>query len=108
MVSPRHDEPQYGGGKPMPPMEVWRALSPYQATRLPTIVTHSEERIWRFYAGLSDYPHYDAYRVMAPSPDTRSKYERWGGQTICWGAPLEPIGEMTRSLRELNRPRPIA
>ncbi len=101
-------EPQYGGGRPVPPMEVWRAFAPYQATRLPTSVTHSEERVWRFYAGLSDYPHYDAYRVTAPSPDAWSKYDRWGGQTISWGAPLETIGEMTRSLRELNRPRPIA
>jgi hypothetical protein len=101
-------EPQYGGGRPVPPMEVWRALAPYQATRLPTSVTHSEERVWRFYAGLVDYPHYDAYRVTAPSPDTWSKYDRWDGRVIRWGAPLETIGDMTRSLRELNRPRPIA
>jgi hypothetical protein len=71
-------------------------------------VTHSEERVWRFYAGISDYPHYDAYRVTAPSPDAWAKYDRWSGQTIRWGAPLETIGDMTRSLRELNRPRPIA
>jgi hypothetical protein len=101
-------EPQYGGGRPVPPMEVWRALSPYAATRLPTSVTHSEERIWRAYAGLSDYPHYDAYRVTAPSPDAWSKYDRWGGQTLRWGAPLETLGDMTISLRELNRPAPIA
>ena len=101
-------EPQYGGGRPVPPQEVWQKLAPYQPTRLPTTVTHSEERIWRFYAGLSDYPHYDAYRVSAPSPDAWLKYDRWGGQSIRWGAPLETIGDMTRSLRELNRPRPIA
>ncbi len=101
-------EPQFGGGKPVPPMEVWRAFVPYRASRLPTSVTHSEERIWRFYAGLSDYPHYDAYRVTAPSPDAWSKYDRWGGERIRWGAPLETIGTMTRSLRDLNRPRPIA
>lgn len=101
-------EPQYGGGRPVPPMEVWRALAPYAATRLPTTVTHSEERIWRDYAGLSDYPHYDAYRVSAPAADLWSRYDRWGGQTIRWGAPLETIGDLTISLRELNRPRPIA
>jgi hypothetical protein len=101
-------EPQYGGGRPVPPMEVWQKLAPYAATRLPTTVTHSEERIWRFYAGLSDFPHYDAYRVCAPSPDAWGKYDRWGGQSIRWGAPLETIGDMTRSLREMNRPRPIA
>ena len=101
-------EPQYGGGRPVPPQEVWKAVSIYAPTRLPTSVTHSEERIWRFYAGLTDYPHYDAYRVTAPSPDAWSQYDRWDGQRIRWGSPLETIGEMTRSLRELNRPRPIA
>jgi hypothetical protein len=101
-------EPQYGGGHPVHPMEVWRKLTPYQSTRLTTTVTHSEERIWRFYAGLSDYPHYDAYRVCAPSPDSWRLYEQWGKESIRWGAPLETIGDMTRSLRELNRPESIA
>jgi hypothetical protein len=101
-------EPQYGGGRPVHPMDVWRQLAPYQSTRLATTVTHSEERIWRFYAGLSDYSHYDAYRVCAPSPDSWRLYERWGEERIRWGAPLETIGEMTRSLRELNRPASIA
>lgn len=101
-------EPQYGGGKPVPPQEFWKAFSPYAPTRLPTSVTHSEERVWRFYAGISDYPHYDAYRVTAPSPDAWGQYDRWDGQRIRWGSPLETIGEMSRSLRELNRPRPVA
>jgi hypothetical protein len=101
-------EPQYGGGRPVPPREVWQALAPYAPTRRPTTVTHSEERIWRDYAGLSDYPHYDAYRVSAPAADAWSRYDRWDGQTIRWGAPLETIGDLTISLRELNRPRPIA
>jgi len=101
-------EPQYGGGKPVPPQECWKALSIYALTRLPTSVTHSEERVWRFYAGISDYPHYDAYRVTAPSSDAWFKYERWGEQHIRWGSPLETIGEMSRSMRELNRPRPTA
>jgi len=101
-------EPQYGGGRSVPPMEVWRKLAPYQVTKLPTSVTHSEERIWRYYAGLSDYPHYDAYRVCAPAPDAWFKYDRWAGKKIGWGAPLETIGDMCRSLRELNRPMPTA
>ena len=101
-------EPQYGGGKPVSPQACWQALSVYAPTRLPTSVTHSEERIWRFYAGISDYPHYDAYRVTAPSADMWSKYDRWNGESIRWGAPLETIGDMSRSLRELNRPRPTA
>ncbi len=101
-------EPQFGGGKPVPPQDVFNAFLPYAASRLPTSVTHSEERIWRNYAGLSDYPHYDAYRVVAPAADSWRLYDRWGGQKISWGAPLETIGDMTRSLRELNRPAPIA
>lgn len=101
-------EPQYGGGRPVPPQEVWEKLHPYAASRLATTITHSEERIWRDYAGLSDFPHYDAYRVTAPSADAWRKYERWGKKRIGWGAPLETIGDMCRSLRELNRPMPCA
>ena len=101
-------EPQYGGGRPVPPQEVWEKLAPYQAGRLPTSLTLSEEHSWRYYAGLSDYPHYDAYRVTAPAADSWRAYDRWDGDRIRWGAPLETIGVMTRSLRELSRPRPIA
>ncbi|XZE55035.1 hypothetical protein SH139x_001021 [Planctomycetaceae bacterium SH139] len=101
-------EPQYGGGRPIPPQQVWKLLAPYQASRLPTSVTLSDERTWRHYAGLSDYPHYDAYRVIAPAADSWTNYDRWDGERIRWGAPLETIGDMTRSLRELSRPRPIA
>jgi O-glycosyl hydrolase len=92
----------------VPPQEVWRKLAPYQSTRLPTSLTHSEERIWRHYAGLSDHPHFDAYRVCAPAADAWQRYDRWGGEKIRWAAPLETIGDLTRSLRELNRPGPIA
>ena len=101
-------EPQYGGGRPVPPQAVFDQLLPYRAGRLATSVTHSEERVWRYYAGLSDFPHYDAYRVVAPAADSWRDYDRWGGQRISWGAPLETIGDMCRSLRELNRPLPCA
>lgn len=101
-------EPQYGGGRPVLPQQVWEKLAPYQPSRLPTSLTLSEERTWRYYAGLSDYPHFDAYRVIAPAADSWREYDRWGDKRIRWGAPLETIGNMTRSLRELSRPRPIA
>lgn len=101
-------EPQYGGGRPVPPQEVFDKLLPYRVSRLPTSLTHSEERVWRHYAGLSDYPHYDAYRVVAPAADAWRQYDRWGGKRISWGAPLETIGDMSRSLRELNRPMACA
>ncbi|MFM7320160.1 MAG: hypothetical protein ACKO5K_01380 [Armatimonadota bacterium] len=101
-------EPQYGGGRPVPPQEVFDKLLPYRSTRLPTTVTHSEERIWRWYAGLSDFPHYDAYRVTAPAADSWRRYDRWNGKRIAWGSPLETIGVLGRSLRDLNRPFPCA
>jgi hypothetical protein len=97
-------EPQYGGGRPVPPQVVFEQLAPYHAWKLPTSITLSEERTWRYYAGISDYPHYDAYRVIAPAADAWSMYDRWGGQSIRWGAPLETIGDMTRSLRRQSRP----
>jgi hypothetical protein len=101
-------EPQFGGGKPMSPQEVFDQLLPYRISRLPTSVTLSDERTWRWYAGLSDYPHYDAYRVVAPAADAWGAYDRWDGRRITWGAPLETIGDMSRNLRELSRPAPVA
>lgn len=92
----------------MPPQEVYDKLLPYRVSRLPTSVTLSDERTWRWYAGLSDFPHYDAYRVVAPAADAWREYDRWGGERIRWGAPLETIGAMCRSLRELSRPAPCA
>jgi hypothetical protein len=101
-------EPQFGGGRPVPPQRVFEEFLPYRTSRLATSVTHSEERVWRYYAGLSDCPHYDAYRVVAPAADFWRGYDRWDGKQIGWGAPLETIGDMCRSLRELNRPMPVA
>ncbi len=101
-------EPQYGGGRPVAPQEVFDQLLPYRTSRLATSVTNSEERIWRYYAGLSDYPHFDAYRVVAPAADAWRAYDRWDGKRISWGAPLETIGDMCRCLRELSRPLPVA
>jgi len=101
-------EPQYGGGRPVPPQEVFDKLAAYESWKLPTSLTLSEERTWRYYAGLCDYPHYDAYRVIAPAADAWNKYDRWDGVSIRWGSPLETIGSMTRSLREQNRPASIA
>lgn len=68
-------EPQFGGGKPVAPQVVFDTLLPYRVSRLPTSITLSEERTWRWYAGLSDYPHYDAYRVVAPAGDAY-RFER--------------------------------
>ena len=88
------------------PMSVYEALAPYKEARYPTMVTLSEERTWRYYIGIVDFPHYDAYRVSAPAADVWAMYDCWD-QPIRWGAPLETIGVMTRSLREQSEPLPI-
>jgi hypothetical protein len=46
--------------------------------------------------------------VTAPAGDAWGLYDRWDGERLRWGAPLETIGDLTRSLRELNRPAPVA
>jgi hypothetical protein len=102
-------EPQYRYGRNGKlPQQVWEAFLPYACSRLATTLTLSESQNWHLYAGVADYSHYDAYRVTAPSADSWSMYDRWGGRTIRWGAPLETIGDMTRSLRETCRPAAIA
>jgi hypothetical protein len=68
----------------------------------------SDKSTWRLYSGLSDFPHFKAFRVCAPSSDIWTLYPRWEGKGVGWGAPLETIGEFCRSLRDLNRPNPIA
>ena len=37
-------EPQYGGGQPVPPQDVYEVLAPYAVTRLVATVVHREER----------------------------------------------------------------
>jgi len=102
-------EPQYAGSSgTKAPQEVWQALLPYARSRLATTVTLSDSSRWCAYAGLSDYPHFDAYRVSAPAADDWTKYDRWGKNPVDWGAPLETIGALCRSLREISRPAPIA
>ncbi len=102
-------EPQYPNPEDNEsPQRVYDESSAYAASRLATSVTLSDESTWRYYAGLTDFPHYDAYRVVAPHVDAWHKYDRWGGKKIYWGSPLETIGDMTRSLREMSRPAPTA
>jgi hypothetical protein len=93
---------------PLYPQAVFQALEPYAKTRFTTTVTLSDESDWRYYAGLSDNPNFDAYRVCAPAADDLRSYRRWPEKSIEWGAPLETLGDLTRCLRELSRPIPIA
>lgn len=102
-------EPQLPFMRGHMPQQVLREFDPYARTRIPTTITLSDERTFRHYAGLSDYPHYDAYRVIAPAADAWRQYDRWPeGARIGWGSPLEGIGELSRVLRDLSRPRPCA
>jgi hypothetical protein len=87
---------------------VQTALLPYKPSRLPTTITLTDESFWSQYAGLSDFPNLKAFRVVAAAADEWSLYKRWEGKTIGWGAPLETLGEMCRSLREMSRPKSIA
>jgi len=96
-------EPQMG----QTPMETYDALKKYKRAKYPTTLTLSDDSGFRYYAGLADFPHFDAYRVTAPSADTWWLYDRWD-KKILWGAPLEGIGEMTRTLKAISRPLPIA
>ncbi len=96
-------EPQHSG---LTPWDVFRRLEPYRAGSYPTCLTLSEDLGFGFYAGLSDWPHFDAYRVNAPHADDWAGYERFGG--LVWGAPLESTGAMMRVLRQVSRPRPVA
>ena len=91
-----------------PPQELLKRFRVYESTPFPTSITFSEDWGFRYYAGLCDYPHFDAYRVNAPSTDPWGNYDRWGEARIRWGAPLEGVGAMTRTLAEVNRPRPVA
>jgi hypothetical protein len=102
-------EPQYPNPENLEtPQKVFDALAQFSPSRIATTVTLSDESTWNLYAGLSDFPHYDSYRVVAPHVDAWGRYDRWGGKRIIWGSPLEAIGEMSRSLREISRPSPTA
>ncbi|MCL5097957.1 MAG: hypothetical protein M1608_10615 [Candidatus Omnitrophica bacterium] len=103
------EAPQYGVNDGVKlPRSVWQALLPFAQTRLSTTLNLDDESNWRDYAGLSDYPDFDACRVCVPAADNWERYDRWGDQRIGWGGPLETIGSLCRCLRELSRPVPIA
>ena len=102
-------EPQLGFSKDQRlPQEVWKALDKYGSSPFATTLTLNDESSWRYYAGLSDFPHHDNYRVTAPSADLWQKYRWRDGTQIGWGSPLETIGDLCRCLRDMSRPAPTA
>lgn len=89
-------------------MVCYETLKHYATAKYPTTLTLSEDKGFREFAGLSDFPHFDAYRVSAPAADNWFLYKRWKDGPVVWGAPLEGIGEMVRTLRAISRPVPVA
>lgn len=90
-------------------MEAFMELKRYASARYPVLVTLNEDKGFRYYAGIADWPQFDAYRVNAGSADEWLFYNRWGFcRRMLWGAPLEGIGEITRTLNYMERPAPIA
>lgn len=87
---------------------------PQEEWHIPTSIDHSMPQRIRYFAGLTDYPSFDNYRVTAPSDDRFRNYSpRWGGgkiaqKTSAWGSPLESVGSITRIVHLMNKPKPIA
>lgn len=93
------------------PMRVYNKLLMYRNSPYPTNITLTHEPAFYRFAGLSDFCHYDAYRVVAPFSDAWFKYTSYVQQkkyAIYWGAPLETTGDYMRSLAAMNRPNPVA
>ncbi len=93
------------------PMRVYNKLLIYRNSPYATNITLTHEPAFYRFAGLSDFCHYDAYRVVAPFSDAWYKYTSYAPQkkyTIYWGAPLETTGDYMRSLAAMNRPNPVA
>ena len=87
---------------------------PSEEWHIPTSVDHSMPQRVRYFAGIADYPSFDNYRITAPSDDRFQDYsERWGSgkfaaKTASWGAPLESVGNITRTIHAVNKPKPIS
>ncbi len=93
------------------PMRVYNKLLMYRNSPYATNITLTHEPAFYRFAGLSDFCHYDAYRVVAPFSDSWFKYTSYAPHkkyAIYWGAPLETTGDYMRSLAAMNRPNPVA
>lgn len=104
--SERFGEPQFDNRPAQGIADIY--LAEYRESGYPTTLTLSHEPGFHRYAGLTDLPHFDAYRVVAPHADRWGAYVRYGSKNVPWGAPLETIGFYMRTLAALSRPNPIA
>ena len=98
-------EPQF---KKRPAWEIFNYYVTYRNSGFPTTLTLSHEPGFFIYAGVVDYPHFDAYRVVAPHADKRGDYIKYGNKNVKWGSPLETIGDYMRTLNRISYPNPVA
>jgi len=90
------------------PQEIFNKMAIYRTSGYPTTLTLTHEPGYYMYAGLVDFPHFDAYRIVAPHADKWGEYTKYGDKNTLWGAPLETAGIYVRSLHEISRPNPVA
>jgi hypothetical protein len=98
-------EPQFGK---RPAQEIFNFYTAYRNSGFPTTLTLSHEPGFFLYAGVVDFAHFDAYRVVAPHADRWGDYIKYGNKNVKWGSPLETIGDYMRTLNRINYPNPVA
>ncbi|MFN8254458.1 MAG: hypothetical protein U0W24_02135 [Bacteroidales bacterium] len=98
-------EPQFGK---RPAQEIFNYYTAYRNSGFPTTLTLSHEPGFFLYAGVVDFAHFDAYRVVAPHADKWGDYKKYGNKNVKWGSPLETIGDYMRTLNRINYPNTVA
>jgi hypothetical protein len=98
-------EPQFSK---RPAQEIYSYYTSYRHSGYPTTLTLSHEPGFNRYAGVVDFPHFDAYRVTAPHADRWGEYTRYNEKNVRWGSPLETIGFYMRTLHRISAPNPVA
>ena len=98
-------EPQFGK---RPGWEIYNYYTAFRNSGFPSTLTLSHEPGFFLYAGVVDFAHFDAYRVVAPHADKWGDYKKYGNKNVKWGSPLETIGDYMRTLNRVNHPNPVA
>ncbi len=98
-------EPQFDK---RPAQEIFNFYTSFRNSGFPSTLTLSHEPGFFLYAGVVDFPHFDAYRVVAPHADRWGNYNKYKEKNVKWGAPLETIGDYMRTLNRISYPNPVA
>lgn len=98
-------EPQFGK---KPAWEIYNYYTTFRNSAFPSTLTLSHEPGFFLYAGVVDFAHFDAYRVVAPHADKWGDYIKYGNKNVKWGSPLETIGDYMRTLNRISYPNPVA